>query len=147
MWRPGEPSELVAAAAVGLTAWADGPPAGDRPFTIECYYRARWGRADEFIRLIRKNHWPVLKALKEKGRILSVSAAKPRYHTAEDGRWDYQVTIVFKDALVATDPSVEEAVKKQLFPDVDTFKKEEQRRFEILQAHWDLPVEDVALDE
>ena len=29
---------------------------------------------------------------------------------------------------------------KQLYPDQDTYKKEEQRRFEILEAHWDLPV-------
>jgi len=26
------------------------------------------------------------------------------------------------------------------------YKKEEQRRFEILDAHWDLPVKDVDLD-
>jgi hypothetical protein len=32
---------------------------------------------------------------------------------------------------------------RQLWPDQDTYKKEEQRRFEILLAHWDLPVSDV----
>jgi len=26
---------------------------------------------------------------------------------------------------------------KQLYPDQETYKKEEQRRFEILDAHWD----------
>jgi len=35
---------------------------------------------------------------------------------------------------------------KQLYPDQDTFKKEEQRRFEILEAHWDLPIKDVDLE-
>jgi hypothetical protein len=41
----------------------------------------------------------------------------------------------------------EEAIKKELFPDQETFKREEQRRFEILLAHWDVPIEDVELDQ
>jgi hypothetical protein len=36
---------------------------------------------------------------------------------------------------------------KQLFPDQATFKREEQRRFEILDAHWDVPIKDVDLDK
>jgi len=32
-----------------------------------------------------------------------------------------------------------------LYPDQETFKKEEQRRFEILLAHWDVPVSPVPL--
>jgi len=28
----------------------------------------------------------------------------------------------------------------------ETYKKEEQRRFEILDAHWDLPIKDVDLE-
>ena len=28
----------------------------------------------------------------------------------------------------------------------DSYKKEEQRRFEILDAHWDLPIKDSDLD-
>ena len=81
------------------------------------------------------------------GRILKVSAVKPRYHGTEDGRWDYRVTIVFKNPSVAVDAPYEEAIKKQLFPDQETFKREEQRRFEILAAHWDVPVVDVELDQ
>jgi hypothetical protein len=37
----------------------------------------------------------------------------------------------------------EESWITQLFPDQETFKREEQRRFEILLAHWDLPVTDI----
>jgi hypothetical protein len=138
---------LAVTFGVALTAWAAEPPAGERPFVLECYYRARWGYADEFIGLWRKNHLPVLKSLADKGRVLKISAVKPRYHGTEDCRWDYRVTIVFKNAEIAHDATVEEALKKQLFRDQETFKREEQRRFEILQAHWDLPVEDVALEE
>jgi hypothetical protein len=33
-----------------------------------------------------------------------------------------------------------------MFPDQESYKKEEQRRFEILEAHWDLPVKDIDLN-
>jgi hypothetical protein len=54
------------------------------------------------------------------------------------------VTIRFKNSTAATtaDPQ-EETFIKQLWPDQETYKREEQRRFEILQAHWDLPVTDI----
>jgi hypothetical protein len=67
-------------------------PDAQRRFTVECSDRARRGHADEFIRLFRKNHLPVLKSLAEKGRIVRSSAVKPRHHGTEDGRWDYRVT-------------------------------------------------------
>lgn len=118
----------------------------DKPFVVEYYYKVKWGHADEFITLFRKNHYPLLKKQVEMGRMLKVSAVAPRYHTTEDGRWDYRVTIVFKNASVANDGFDEKALIKQLYPDQDTYKKEEQRRFEILDAHWDLPIKDVDLN-
>jgi hypothetical protein len=33
-----------------------------------------------------------------------------------------------------------------LYPDKAAFDREEQRRFELLVAHWDLPVRDAPLD-
>ena len=76
--------------------------------------------------------------------MLSVKIETPANHMTEDGRWDYRVTIRFKNSTVATtaDPT-EQATIKQLYPDQDTYKREEQRRFEILLAHWDLPVTDI----
>jgi hypothetical protein len=120
--------------------------AADKPFVVEYYYKVKWGRADEFITLFRKNHYPLLKKQVEMGRMLKVFAVAPRYHTTEDGRWDYRVTIVFKNATVANDGFDEKALIKQLYPDQETYKKEEQRRFEILDAHWDLPIKDVDLN-
>lgn len=120
----------------------------DRPFVVEYYYTAKWGHADEFIKLFKKNHYPVLKKQVESGRMLRVSAIKPRYHATEEGRWDYRVTIVFKNVEAAFAPaSEEEAIKKDLFPDQATFHGEEERRFEILQAHWDVPIDDVELEQ
>ena len=119
----------------------------DDAFVADYYYKAKWGYADEFIRLFKKNHFPVLKKQMETGRILSVTAAKPRYHPTEDGRWDYRVTIVFKNMAAASDQASEEPIIKQLFPDQETYKREEQRRFEILLAHWDVPIVSVPLDK
>ncbi|WP_205678788.1 hypothetical protein [Aquisphaera insulae] len=121
------------------------PPA-DRPYVLECYYKAKWGKADEFLRLFKKNHLPVLKTLEKEGRLLKITAVKPRYHGTEDGRWDYRVTLVFKSVAAAIDTEHEEAIKKRLFPDQETFKNEERIRFEILDAHWDVLTLDVDLD-
>ena len=126
---------------------AQTPRAKEEPFVAEYYYKAKWGYADEFIRLFKKNHFPILQKQIESGRILKVTAIKPRYHATEDGRWDYRVTIVFKNAAVASDSSGEDAIIKRLYPDQETFRREEQRRFEILVAHWDVPIVDVVLDK
>ncbi len=73
------------------------PAASDKPFVVEYYYKTKWGHADEFLKLFKKNHYPLLK-------------------------------------------------KEQMYPDQETFQREEQRRFEILDAHWDLPVKNLDLD-
>jgi len=117
------------------------------PYVVEYYYKAKWGHADEFLTLFKKNHYPVLKKEMELGRILRVSMTAPRLHSTEDGRWDYRVTIVFKSAAIANDNFDTEALLRQLYPDQENYKKEEQRRFEILDAHWDLPIKDVVLDK
>jgi hypothetical protein len=150
---------LLAMAVLGASAllWSSttgaraqlGPMAAsgkDQPFAIEYYYKTKWGHAEEFLALFKKNHYPVLKKEIELGRMLKVSMTVPRYHTTEDGRWDYRVTIVFKNAAIANDNFDNSALIKQLFPDQETYKKEEQRRFEILDAHWDLPIKDADLD-
>ena len=118
----------------------------EQPFVIEYYYKAKWGHAEEFLALFKKNHYPVLKKEIELGRMLKVSMTVPRYHTTEDGRWDYRVTIVFKNAAIANDNFDSSVVIKQLYPDQETYKKEEQRRFEILDSHWDLPIKEVDLE-
>ena len=46
-----------------------------------------------FYDLFLKNHYPLLKKIEATGRMLSVKIESPAYHTTEDGRWDYRVTI------------------------------------------------------
>lgn len=140
---------VIVAASWACHATAKAAQAGDpgaQPYVIEYYYKAKWGHADEFLALFKKNHYPVLKKQMELGRILRVSMTSPRFHATEDGRWDFRVTIVFKNAATANDNFDSSAIIKQLYPDQETYRKEEQRRFEILDAHWDLPIKDVDLD-
>ena len=119
----------------------------DKPYVVEYYYKTKWGHAEEFISLFKKNHYPILKKEIELGRLLKISATRPRLHATEDGRWDYRVTLVWKNVLATDDGFDEGELSRQLFKDQDTFKKEEQRRFEILIGHWDLPIIDVELDK
>ena len=149
------PPVLAALVMTLLSAWAFATPQApsaapgtgkDRPFVVEYYYKVKWGHAEEFITLFRKNHYPLLQKEVEMGRLLKVTAVTPRYHTTEDGRWDYRVTIVFRNAATANEDFDEKSLIKQLYPDQQTYQREEQRRFEILDAHWDLPIKDLDLN-
>lgn len=131
---------LLAAAASPSLAQAPVATSAAAPYVVEYYYKARWGGFEEFRSLFRKNHYPVLMKEKGLGRILDVTVDYPVYHFTEDGRWDMRVTITFKDAATALAPFDSTAILKELYPDRATFEKEEQRRFELLEAHWDLPV-------
>jgi len=128
-----------------LPAQGSPPQAGaDQPYSMEYYYKVQWGHQQEFLQLFLKNHYPLLLKNMETGRILSVKIEQPANHTTEDGRWDYRVTIRFKNSTVATTANPdEERFIKQLWPDQATYQREEQRRFEILLGHWDLPVTDI----
>jgi hypothetical protein len=133
---------------VAVTAFAQGAPAKSAgPYAVEYYYKVKWGHSEEFLNLFKKNHYPVLKKGVESGRMLKVTMQQPQLHMTEDARWDYRVTIVFKNATVANEPDPgEQALLREMYPDQETFKKEEQRRFEILDAHWDLPLTTIDLE-
>lgn len=139
------PLLALAATAMALAA-APRLAAQDQPFIVDYYYKAQWGHAAEFIALFKKNHYPVLKKQVDMGRIQQVTAAAPRYHATEDGRWDYRVTIVFKNATAAMNEPDLEPILRELYPDRAKFEQEEQRRFAILLAHWDVPVTAVSLE-
>lgn len=136
----------ILVAAFSPKGQAQAPSSQEKPFVVEYYYKTKWASADEFLQLFKKNHFPVLKKEMEMGRIVKVWMDTPRYHMTEDARWDYRVTIVFKNSTVANEAFDEAALQRQLYPDQETFKKEEQRRFEILLAHWDLPIKSVDLE-
>jgi len=130
-----------------LCVFAQGaPPQGgsDQPYTMEYYYKVQWGHQQEFLQLFLKNHYPLLQKIVESGRMLSVKIETPSNHMTEDARWDYRVTIRFRNSTLATTANPdEERLVRQLWPDQETYRREEQRRFEILLAHWDLPLTDI----
>src|SRR6478609_11210926 len=119
----------------------------EEPFTIENYYKVKWGYADEFISLWKKNHYPLLKKAREKGDIISVTAELPIMHSGEDTRWDFKVIIVFKNTETAFAAGLTAPYKKELYPDLDKLAKDEQHRFELLLAHWDIMTEKIELDK
>jgi hypothetical protein len=122
------------------------PPQGaqGQPYAVEYYYKVQWGHQQEFLQLFLKNHYPLLKKIVESGRMLSVKIETPANHMTEESRWDYRVTIRFKNSTAATTGNPdEERLIHELWPDQATYRREEQRRFEILLAHWDLPVTEI----
>jgi len=122
------------------------PPQGspDKPYVMEYYYKVQWGHQQEFLKLFLKNHFPLLQEIQRSGRIVALKIETPANHMTEESRWDYRVTIAYKNSTVATTSNPdEEALVKKLYPDQAAYEREEQRRFEILLAHWDLPVADV----
>ncbi len=110
-----------------------------KPYVVEYYHKVKWGHFDEFLDLYMKNHYPILKKMQEDGGIISMSAAYPRNHAGEATRWDMRFTIVYRDVLAEQTPT-EPSVIKKLYPDQATFEKEEQRRFELLLEHMDIPI-------
>src|SRR5690242_18630007 len=137
----------AALALISLPLIAQGaPPQGgaDQPYTMEYYYKVQWGHQQEFLRLFLKNHYPLLQKNVATGRMLSVKIEQPANHGTEDGRWDFRVTIRFKNSTVATTANPDEEKQiRELWPDHITYEAEERRRFEILLAHWDIPVTDI----
>ena len=135
---------LAVCAIPALTQGA--PPQGgvDQPYTMEYYYKTQWGHQQEFLDLFLKNHYPLLQKIAATGRIIGLKIETPANHMTEDARWDYRVTITYKNSSLATTANPDEdGFIHQIYPDQATYKREEQRRFEILLAHWDLPVTDV----
>jgi len=127
---------LLLAVMLPLQAFAQ-----DGPVRAAYYYKVKWGYQDEFERLFFKNHYPVLQAqMGDKGRITSVEVMRPTYHGDGRADWTFLVVITFANLNAFVGPNQEAAIQKRLYPDQETFKKEEQRRFEILDAHWDVPL-------
>ena len=111
-----------------------------KPGVNEFYYRVKWGYFDEFMELFKKNHYPILARLKEEGVILDMYASYPASHAPEEDRWDMRFTVVLADSKYTYEWMYGPELIKELYPDQETFKREEQRRFSLLEEHVDLPV-------
>jgi uncharacterized protein CbrC (UPF0167 family) len=114
--------------------------------TVWYFYRVKWGFQDEFVTLFQRNHYPVLKEEMKSGRIKEVRTFVPTYHGDGRADWTFAVVIVYRDVGAMTGPSGDAEIVKRLYPDAAKFAREEQRRFEILDAHWDVPLNELELD-
>jgi hypothetical protein len=110
------------------------------PVEVLYFYRTRWGAHDEFVDLFRRNHWPILREQLDAGRYLGVELSTPRFHGEGRADWDVLVSITYRD-WAAIEEHSEAEIARRLFPDQETFKAEEQRRFSLLEAHWDVVLE------
>ena len=133
---------MIGALALGGEVMAQTPVAQNHlpPYQVEWVYRAKWGESDEFWRLFQKNQIPLLDREKQLGRVLAYTVYRPGLHTSEDQRWDYRVVITYRDILATTESR---DLPRQVFPDQVTFKREENQRWSITIAHYDLPIREV----
>ena len=136
---------LFSLSSASAQAPATAPTKNPAYFTIESYYKVKWGFADEFIALWKANHYPLLRKAQEHGDVISIKAETPRFHSGEETRWDFRVTVTFKNVEKAFDEDLVVPYKKLLFPDLDALGKSEQHRFELLLAHWDTETAEQAL--
>ena len=115
------------------------------PVEVLYFYRTRWGAHDEFLALFRKNHWPILREQWAAGRYTNVALATARFHGAGDAAWDVMVSITYRD-WAAIQGNSDPGLVQRLYPDQAAFVAEERRRFELLEAHWDVVLEPQALE-
>jgi hypothetical protein len=142
---------LAASLALAVPAAAQPPAiasaAATVPVTVEYYYRIKWGSGEEFKRLYDKNHAPLLREMQSRGFIRSVRVDEPFTHLAGGPRWDLRVTIVFRDATAAiSDPEWDRLWKEaqaRMYKNQKAFDAEENRRFSLLEDHWDVIVNEV----
>jgi hypothetical protein len=115
-----------------------------RPITVQYFYRVHWGFHDEWLDLFRRNHWPLLRESVRSGRMLDVHLYAPRFHGDGRADWDVLVTITYRD-WAAMEAHTEADLVARLFPDRELYAREEKRRFELVEAHWDVPLEELEL--
>ena len=141
---------LASAPAAPAAAAQPTAAAAHVPVTVEYYYRIKWGSGEEFKRLYDRNHAPLLREMQKAGFIHAMRVDEPFTHLAGGPRWDLRVTIVFRDATAAiSDPEWERlwgAARGRLYPDKAAFDAEEDRRFALLEEHWDVIVNEVKGD-
>jgi hypothetical protein len=118
----------------------------DAPVRVEYYYKVKWGHQDEFIELFRKNHYPILKEQVKSGRLLKFEAYEPKFHGEGRSDWTFMTILVFKNWQALGDSSGSAELIERLYPDRDAYRREEQRRFEILDAHWDVPLKPIPME-
>ena len=135
---------VVLLGSLTLHAQAPAAQAAGEPKAIWYFYTVKWGFQDEFLALFQRNHYPLLKAREKAGQYRSVRTFVPEFHGDGRADWTFAVELVVPPNAPTT-PTNDEFIAK-MYPDRAKFDREEQRRFEILLAHWDVPLNRVDFD-
>jgi hypothetical protein len=133
---------LLGSLAVGAQA----PPkqATGQAKTTWYFYTVKWGLQDEFLDLFQRNHYPILKAKEKAGMYQTVKTFVPEFHGDGRADWTFVVELVVPPNAPTT--LTDEEIIGKLYSDRAKFAREEQRRFEVLTAHWDVPLSRLDLD-
>ncbi len=130
---------------------ASAPPASGGPVTIEYYYKLIPGAMlpggpSEWLSLYKKNHNPILQRLMKEGLLLSEKAYERRFH-AESPAWDYKIVMVWRDWAALQEASERQPeIIRSLYPDKAAHEREETRRWELTEQHWDDVLKEVPLE-
>ncbi len=119
--------------------------ATSKPVIVEWVYRTKYGYQDEWWRIFKRYQVAILERQKQLGYVKQYVIYAPSLHTSEDSRWDYRIIIIRASENAPLGQS-ESEVAKQLFPDQESFKRDENRRWELTTNHWDLPIHVVKVD-
>ena len=71
----------------------------------------------------------------------------PTYHGDGRSDWTFAVELVFKDSQTQVTPWAEEDATVEALSRPVAFKAEEQERFDLLTAHWDVPLNELSMEE
>jgi hypothetical protein len=126
-----------ALAQQGSSVSASPASPSEKPYLVEWVYKVKWGYADEFWEIFKKYQIATLNREKELGYVTSYTVYRPGLHTGEDTRWEYRVVITYKNQASSSHGA---EVEKELFPNKATQKQEENRPWQITEAHYDLPI-------
>ena len=115
-----------------------------KPIEILYFYRTKWGHHDEFVELFRATTGRSCASSWRPAGTRTSSCRTPRFHGVGEAGWDVLVSITYRD-WAAVQEHCDGEIVPRLYPDQATFKAEERRRFELLEAHWDVVLEDQTL--
>jgi len=116
-----------------------------KPVEIAYYYKIRWGAVQEFKELFVKNHLPLLLAQQKTGRFLDIRMYEPKFHGEGRADWHFMNVLTYADWAAVGASVDEDALARKIFSDHERHRLEERRRFELMEAHWDVVLKPVPL--
>ena len=119
---------------------APSQPAAEAAPIVEWVYATKWGYFDDWYTIFKKYQIAILDEEKKEGIVTKYIVQKGGGHVGESERWDLRVLIYYRDANYRAEAR---GITKKLFPDQETFRKEEQDRWRLTLVHWDRPLTEV----